>query len=99
LPWIVVWVWAMTGTVLLPIFRGWNQIWVMPLFVIFFIGGMIITLLIPLAQLGGMSECRTFETEVSSELSEPITIALSECRRRSNIYEEFGPWKISSPRN
>jgi|TARA_R110000851_G_scaffold163752_2_gene307764 hypothetical protein len=95
LPWIMVWVCAMTGTVVLPIFQRWNQIWVMPVFIVFFFGGMIMALSVPLAQLNLISECRMFETEVVSELSEPTTITLRECRRKSTVYEEFGPWTIS----
>jgi hypothetical protein len=95
IPWIVFWACAMTWTILLPAKKRWNQLWATPLFVIFFFGGWIMALAIPLGQLQTMSDCRMFETEVVSELSEPKTIALRECSRRSNIYEEFGPWTIS----
>jgi hypothetical protein len=94
LPWIGFWACAMTWTVLLPSFQRWNQIWVMPLFVIFFFGGMIMAVGPPLGQLQLMSDCRTFETEVSSDLSEPKTIALRECRYKNNYYGGFGLWTI-----
>jgi hypothetical protein len=88
--WVVFWVFVMTWPVLIH-----QRTWSVAAFVVFLIGGWIMCLAPPLAQLGSMSECRTFETEVSSELSPPRTITLRECRNKDNYYNDLGPWTIS----
>lgn len=94
IPWIVFWACVITWSMSLPIRKKWNEIWGTPLLVIFFVGGFLMAVGPPLGQLQPMSDCRMFETEVSSDLSKPKTIALRECRRKNNYYNEFGPWTI-----
>ena len=89
LPWIAFWVLVMIWPVLIR-----QRKWSVAAFSVSFIGGMIMALAIPLGQMQVMSDCRTFETEVSSDLSEPKIIALRECSRKDNYYGGFGPWTI-----
>jgi hypothetical protein len=93
-PWIILWVvfWslAMTWPVLIR-----QRKWTMAAFNVSFVFGVIMALAPPMAQMQVMSDCRTFETEVSSDLSEPKIIALRECSRKDNYYGGFGPWTIS----
>ena len=98
LPWILFFTVVMVWPVMMPMPRTWRQSWIMPAFIVCFFGGMIMAVVPPLAQVQGMSECRTFETEVSSDLSAPTTIALRECRSKSNVYHDLGPWTIQQGR-
>jgi hypothetical protein len=93
-PWIVFFVIVMMWPLILPTPRSWGTMWITPVFIVAFFGGMVMAVAPPLAQLQVMSECRSFETQVSSELSESKTITLRECRRRSTVYEELGSWSI-----
>jgi len=98
LPWTLFFTVVMVWPVMMPMPRTWRQSWIMPAFIVCFFGGLVLAIVPPLGQLQQLSECRTFETEVDSDLSEPLTIALRECRSKSNVYEEFGPWTIQQGR-
>lgn len=103
LPWIIFWSFVMILPVLLLTnfsVRTWREFFIAtPLFVICFFGGLSLAIGPPLVQLQYMGECRTFETEVSSDLSAPTTVALRECRHKTNVYDEFGPWTIQQGRS
>jgi len=47
-----------------------------------------------LAQQQMMSECSTVQVVVSSERAGVSTFDARECRRKSNFYEDHGPWKV-----
>jgi hypothetical protein len=94
IPWFIFWTGVTIWSMSLPIRKRWNQLWGTPLLVIFFVGGFLMAVVPPLGQLQTMSNCRMFETEASSDLSESKTITLRECSYKDNYYGGFGPWTI-----
>jgi hypothetical protein len=100
IPWFIFVVLVMSAPMSLAILRHKTvpPSWFFPVYVVFFFGGLGVGTLLPLIQMDLMIECRTFEVEVSSELSDPRVIALNECRRRTNYYDDFDMWTISAGR-